>query len=235
LALLLGDVLALAAVTPEPPNVGAKGVTEAFLAHATAAATRGPHTRAGLQGAGPWAFAFKWAGATLWGAGGAGLFRLAALPHWLPLAVPHLHPWLAPLGWAFVDAETAANRAGGDAAAAAARAVAWAQPSPWGAVAVLDSIDQDTCCFLFLVFGSVFTGLAGLAASRASLQMRLGLVAGGVAPPVVACALLLATNGLLGGVEAGGDPAAAVATLLFCAAYHGGGGYLLFKLLRVYP
>ena len=235
LALLLCDVLALTAITPEPPRVNARGVTEQFLSHSSAPSTRGPLTREGLRGDGPWAHVSKWVAATLWGAATAALFRVQVLPYAIPYLVPQIHPWLAPLGWVFIDSETATARAGGGAAAAAARALAWAQPSPWGTVAFLDSIDKDTCCFLFGVFACALTGLAGLAASRAAIQMRLGLVASCGAPLVLLGALMLATNGLFGGVEAGGDPAAAMATLLFCLVVHGGGGFLFFKLLRVYP
>lgn len=235
LALLLCDVLALTAMTPEPPQVNARGVTEQFLSHSTAPATRGPLTREGLRGFGPWAHVSKWLAATLWGAASAAIFRLQVLPYAIPYFVPQIHPWLAPLGWMFIDSETATTRAGGDADAAAARALAWAQPSPWGTVAYLDSIDKDTCCFLFGVFACALTGFAGLAASRATIQMRLWLVVSCGGPLVLLGALLLATNGLFGGVEAGGDPAAAVATLLFCMVAHGGGGFFFFKLLRVYP
>ena len=162
---------------------------------------------------------------------GAAVFYLAFLPAGVPRLLPRLRPLLGDSVALFAGL---APDGEGAAAAAAEDAARRALEPALEAVVPLGAVDRDTCTFLFLIYATMCTCLAGLVASRALWRLRLALVATLALPPFAAAALALTANGMFGGVETGGDPVAGVCTLAFTVVYHFGGGVLIHTLLRPY-
>lgn len=194
-----------------------------------------------------------------WGAGGSTIFYTTVLAKLLPMLVPRLRFWLGTDGYFIVDMIAGFSSVGTDRAPGGPDASSWASDvlvSTADAIAnkdvpignenltsrdyKLSAVDSDTCCFLFLLFGTQLTAVAALLSANIPRGIGVLCPTHHVTLAVIQCLLAmffisLACNGLVGGLEQGADPMACLATLIFAVLYFLVGGCCILYPISPHP